>query len=105
MARRTKREQSEYVRVYYGINSSRGTVETVWEQRDSTLVLSRGDGTGGSHFPLRGRTAEHEMLVVWNITDTFCVIAAESSNESTKQRIRELQLKATEMKGPSNGAK
>jgi hypothetical protein len=105
MARMTKRQAGEYVIAYYGINAARGTVDTVYERRDGQLVISRLDGTDRTHMPLRRRTAEHEMLVVWHLTDIFSVSMDSTTDDSTMKRVQELQVKAAAAKAAREKAK
>lgn len=65
MARTTKRRAGKYMRVYYGIDLMKNTVETIWQQRDGTLVKSSPGGTGGgSHYPLRDE--QQNMKSSWS---------------------------------------
>lgn len=98
MARRTKRQNSEYVTVYYGINPKTFTVESIWQQRDGTLVKSAASGIGGQHYPLKGRSAEHEILVVWHLTDIVSTPVNFIDAEFAKESRRKLEEKAAAMK-------
>lgn len=100
MARRTKKQDREYVTVHYGIDPKRGTIETIWEQRDGVLVKSALSGVGGSHYPRGRNRAEHEIFVVWNLTDIFSTPVGLMDSESTKHQLEELRAKAEAMKAP-----
>lgn len=98
MAKRTKRQDSEYMTVYYGINPKTFVVETVWRQRDGTLVKSAASGVGGQHYPSKGRSAEHEIFVVWHLTDIISTPANLIDAEFAKESRKQIEEKAAAMK-------
>ncbi len=98
MARRTRKQDREYATVHYGINPKTFAVETVWQQSDGTLVKSAVTGVGGTHYPLPGRSAEHEILVVWHLTDIMSAPANLMDAEVAKENRRKLEEKAAAMK-------
>jgi hypothetical protein len=100
MARMTKREEAEFVRVYYGIHTPTGTVRDVWLQRNGKLVMTGKDLTTTTAFVGPGRSAESELVVVFNLSDVFSASIGQVDSEGTKRQLDELRAKAAAMNVP-----
>ena len=94
MARRIKREQEEYIYVYYGIHEPTKTVRSVWQTRGGKLKGSVGglDEKFGSVGP--GRDARTEIAIVFGLSDPFFVPVGDIEKDYVKRRVEELKAKA-----------
>lgn len=98
MARMTKKQENEYVTVYYGVHTGTGTVRSVWQTRGGKLNMGNNDGSAVTHYVGPGRRTESELLIVFGLTDVFSVSVNSLDSENTKKRIGELEAKAAERK-------
>jgi hypothetical protein len=96
MARPTKAQQNETVWAYYGINLRTFELETVYERRDGRLVNH--DAQPPHHYPLPGRTAENEILIVWHVGHLISFAPRDMQSEWVQAEIKALKAKADQMK-------
>jgi hypothetical protein len=90
-----RQERDQVVRKHIGIRSTTLQVEVVSETRGGMLYTWRGDERI-QHRPLTGRSAEHECVVVFGLTDVYSYDVGFSDSKSIEQRLAELQAKAKE---------
>lgn len=93
MARRTKAQQGEIIREYYGINMKTFAVERVSLTRGGTLSLFRGDRYLTHNTA--GREARGEIVIVFGIGD---LMEATPLIDDPKKMYALLQAKADKMK-------
>jgi len=98
MARKTRRENEEIVETYFGIDPKTFEVKTVSRTRGGTLTKWNRDLAPYSHHIEHGRNAQAEVRIVFGLTDIFGVPEALVNSENTKNRVKELEVKAAEMK-------
>ena len=105
MARMTKREEAEYVTVYYGIHAETGTVRSVWQTRGGKLNMGKNDGSAITAVVGPGRRAENELVIVFGLSDVFSVPVGLMDGEGTKRRVADLEAKAATQREAKAAAK
>jgi hypothetical protein len=95
VAKAPKAEKGAYIEVYFGINPRTKKVDRVFRTNDGKLE-GKAD-TGAPRFVLigPGRLALDEVRIAFELTDLFVMPILLVDSERTKERVAELEAKAT----------
>jgi hypothetical protein len=97
MARRTKQQNDEIVRVFYGINEAL-EVDSVSLTRGGTLSKWGKDSNYHYHHVEKSRDARAEAALVFHLRDLIEIIPLLAESEHCKKQIAELEEKAKKMR-------
>ncbi|MCD8566381.1 MAG: hypothetical protein LRY36_00320 [Alphaproteobacteria bacterium] len=88
-----RKNQDEYVDVYYGIDIDTCEVKPVWVTRGGNMAC----GTH-THQIMPGRDVRSELIIVFNLSNQIRFHPSSLQEEYAKRQIEELKGRAEEMK-------